>query len=175
MWVYQCATAPLGTQTLPMSAGPVRPGRGWFWRRSIISNGSGSHNGGTLSDQLGMHCGRQKGSFDLCTYVHRSVPCLKSDPLSDIALPYQLNYISFLSKEIKNIPYTILVYDQEQNFSKVCAGIVLTKAFRDRTFGLYVGVHACMQVCIRVPQIGPGQPSVCSFCILLGPRWVCSL
>lgn len=60
---------------------------GRFWRRSIISNGSGSHNGGTLSDLLGMHCGRQRARFDLGAYVHRSVPCLKTDPLSDISLP----------------------------------------------------------------------------------------
>lgn len=62
-------------------------GGGRFWRRSIISNGSGSHNGGTLSDLLGMHCGRQRDFFDLSAYVHRSVPCLKTDPLSDISLP----------------------------------------------------------------------------------------
>lgn len=60
---------------------------GRFWRRSVISNGSGSHNGGTLSDLSGMRCGRQRGRFDLDAYVHWSVPCLKTDLLSDISLP----------------------------------------------------------------------------------------
>lgn len=50
-------------ETATLCAGPVQPPRGWLWRQSIISNGSGSHNGGTLWDLFGMHCGRQKGSL----------------------------------------------------------------------------------------------------------------
>lgn len=73
--------------SLELCVEPVRPPRGRFWRRSIISNGSGSHNGGTLSDLLGMHCGRQRAHFDLGAHVHRSVPCLKTDLLPDISLP----------------------------------------------------------------------------------------
>lgn len=72
---------------LALCVGPVLPPRGRFWRRFIISNGSGSHNGGTLSDLSGMHCGRHGGPFDLHAYVHRSVPCQKTDPLADISLP----------------------------------------------------------------------------------------
>lgn len=89
--VFINAAALLRPKTAALCAGPVRPQRGRFWWRSIISNGSGSHNGGTLSDLLGMHCGRQRGHFDLATYVHRSVPCLKSDLLSDIALPKSIS------------------------------------------------------------------------------------
>lgn len=78
---------------LQLHAGPVRPPRGRFWKQFFISNGSGgwvggvSHNGDTLSDLLGMHCGRQRGSFDLGAYAHRSVPCLKTDLLFDFVLP----------------------------------------------------------------------------------------
>lgn len=38
----------VGRRAAALRARPVRPPRGHFWRRSIISNGSGSHNGGTL-------------------------------------------------------------------------------------------------------------------------------
>lgn len=57
---------------------------------SVMGQGVGggvSHNGDTLSDLLGMHCGRQRGSFDLGAYAHRSVPCLKTDLLFDFVLP----------------------------------------------------------------------------------------
>lgn len=53
---------------------------------SVMGRG-GSHNGDTLSDLLGMHCGRQRGCFDLGAYAHRSVPCLKTDLLFDFVLP----------------------------------------------------------------------------------------
>lgn len=154
MCVHLHAAVLLWAQTAALCAEPVRPSRGRFWRRSIISNGSGSHNGGTLSDLLGMHCGRQKRS--LWSGCVCSPECAMSENWSCFwhCPPITISgSLSLLKKKKRMLPiffvrHTCCCMGQNYLWCRFYLCFCICLAFVSKINGqLTVGVWVCMWAC----------------------------